>query len=129
MKFSKDWLAEWVEIPKTTAKLCEQLTDAGLEVDEYFPVAPEFNNVVVAQITRVEPHPDAEKLQICSVNDGEKERQIICGVKNVAPGIKVALAKIGAVLPGNFKIKKAKLRGVLSEGMLCAEVELVGLQT
>ena len=124
MKFSKNWLAEWVELPKTTAELCDQLTDAGLEVDEYFPVASEFSGIVVAQVTKVEPHPDAEKLQICMVNDGSKELQVVCGGKNVVVGMKVALAKIGAVLPGNFKIKKAKLRGVPSDGMLCAEVEL-----
>ena len=124
MKFSKNWLAEWVELPKATVELCEQLTNAGLEVDRYVPAAPEFSGVVVAQVTNVEPHPDAAKLQVCTVDDGEKLLKIVCGAKNVAPGIKVALAKIGAILPGNFKIKKAKLRGVLSEGMLCAEAEL-----
>jgi len=124
MKFSKNWLLQWVAAKGSTEEICEQLTDAGLEVDTHMPAAPAFTGVIVVQIVAVEAHPNAEKLQICTVNDDSETLQIICGAKNVAKGIKVALAKIGAVLPGDFTIKKAKLRGVASMGMLCAATEL-----
>ena len=124
MRFSKDWLLQWVPVKKTTADLCVQLTNAGLEVDAYKPVAPAFSGVVTAQIIAVEAHPNAEKLQICRVTDGSETLQIVCAAKNVAKGINVALAKVGAILPGNANIKKAKLRGVESTGMLCAAAEL-----
>ncbi|MFT7403023.1 phenylalanine--tRNA ligase subunit beta [Zhongshania sp.] len=124
MKFSEQWLREWVNPAVDTEQLAAQLTMAGLEVDAIDPVAGEFTGVVVAEIVAVEPHPDAEKLQVCRVNNGADEVQIVCGAANARVGIKVPLASLGAVLPGNFKIKKAKLRGVESFGMLCAEEEL-----
>ena len=124
MKFSEQWLREWVNPAVDTEQLAAQLTMAGLEVDAIDPVAGEFTGVVVAEIVAVEPHPDAEKLQVCRVNNGVDEVQIVCGAANARVGIKVPLASLGAVLPGNFKIKKAKLRGVESFGMLCAEEEL-----
>lgn len=126
MKFSESWLREWVN-PQgvTTQQLIEQLTMAGLEVDAVEPVAGEFNNVVVAEILTAERHPDADKLQVCQVNVGADEPlSIVCGAQNARPGIKIPCAMIGAVLPGNFKIKKSKLRGVASFGMLCSEAEL-----
>ncbi len=124
MKFSEKWLREWVNPAIDSDTLAEQLTMAGLEVDALDPVAGEFSGVVVAEILSAEPHPDAQKLQVCKVNDGQETLQIVCGAANARPGIKIPCARAGAVLPGNFKIKKAKLRGVESFGMLCAEQEL-----
>ena len=89
MKFSKNWLAEWVELPKTTVELCEQLTNAGLEVDRYVPAASEFSGVVIAQITDVEPHPDAEKLQVCTVNDGENHYKLFVEQKTLHQKLKL----------------------------------------
>lgn len=125
MKVSKNWLLESINLDISCKTICQQLTNAGLEVDEHLPVAPKFSGVVVAEIMSATRHFDADKLQVCEVNVGDGlPRQIICGAPNARAGIKVALATIGAVLPGNFKIKKAKLRGVESFGMLCSEKEL-----
>ncbi len=125
MKFSEQWLREWVDPDINTEQLCEQLTMAGLEVDAAEPVAPGFSGVVVAEIISAEPHPDADKLQICQVNAGQEELlQIVCGASNARAGIKIPAALVGAVLPGDFRIKKAKLRGVDSFGMLCSAKEL-----
>ena len=125
MRFSEKWLRDWVNPNLTTDQLVAQITMAGLEVDSVEPAAGEFSGVVVAEIVAAEPHPDASKLQLCTVNVGEAETlQIVCGAANARVGIKVPCAKIGAVLPGNFKIKRAKLRGVESFGMLCAMAEL-----
>ncbi|MGQ9426133.1 phenylalanine--tRNA ligase subunit beta [Gilvimarinus sp. F26214L] len=125
MKISESWLREWVSPDIDTAALAEQLTMAGLEVDAIEPVAGEFTGVVVGEIVAAEQHPDADKLQVCQVNaGGDGNLQVVCGAPNARPGIRVPFATIGAVLPGNFKIKKAKLRGVESQGMLCAQTEL-----
>ncbi|MDY6919162.1 MAG: phenylalanine--tRNA ligase subunit beta [Pseudomonadota bacterium] len=125
MRFSENWLREWVNPKISTEALVAQLTMAGLEVDSVEPVAGAFSGVVVAEILSAEPHPDAGKLQVCSVEAGQGEPlQIVCGAPNARPGIKVPCALVGARLPGDFKIKKAKLRGVESFGMLCAEQEL-----
>lgn len=124
MKFSENWLREWVNPSLTTAELAEQLTMAGLEVDAVESLAPEFSGVIVGEITAAEPHPEADRLQVCRVNSGSEELQIVCGAANARAGIKVPLAVIGAELPDNFKIKKAKLRNVESFGMLCAGTEL-----
>jgi len=125
MKFSVQWLREWVNPDISIETLSKQLTMAGLEVDAESPVAAEFSGVVVGEVLTVDPHPEADKLQICRVNVGEAEPlQIVCGAKNVHVGMFVPTACVGAVLPGNFKIKKAKLRGVPSMGMLCSEQEI-----
>ncbi|WP_341938645.1 phenylalanine--tRNA ligase subunit beta [Marinimicrobium sp. C2-29] len=125
MKLSESWLREWVNPAITTDELAAQLTMAGLEVDAVDPVAGDFTGVVVGEIVSVEPHPDADKLRVCKVaGDGEELRQVVCGAPNAREGIKVPFAVVGAQLPGNFKIKKAKLRGVESFGMLCAQTEL-----
>ena len=125
MRFSEKWLREWVNPSLSTDELVAQVTMAGLEVDGVEPAAGEFSGVVVAEIVSAEPHPDASKLQLCNVDAGEAEPlQIVCGAANARVGIKVPCAKIGAVLPGDFKIKRAKLRGVESFGMLCAMQEL-----
>ncbi len=125
MKFSEQWLREWVNPSVSTDELCHQLTMAGLEVDAVDPVASEFSGVVVGEVLSVEPHPDADKLRVTQVNIGEAEPvQIVCGAANVRAGLRVPCAIVGAKLPGNFKIKKAKLRGVPSNGMLASASEL-----
>ncbi|MCF8003596.1 MAG: phenylalanine--tRNA ligase subunit beta [Chromatiaceae bacterium] len=125
MRFSESWLREWVNPPLAAQALCDQLSMAGLEVDALEPVAPVFSGVAVGAVMAVEPHPDATKLRVCRVDVGEEEPlQIVCGAANVAAGQRVPVARIGAVLPGDFKIKKAKLRGVASQGMICSASEL-----
>ena len=126
MKISESWLREWVDPDLTTTELAEQLTMAGLEVDSVKPVAGDFTGVVVGEIVAVESHPNADKLRICQVRDNNDERtlQVVCGATNVRTGIKVPFATVGARLPGNFYIKRAVLRGVESNGMLCAQTEL-----
>jgi len=124
VKFSEQWLREWVDPDLTTDELAHQITMAGLEVDAIEPVAGAFSGVVVAEIVSAEQHPDADKLRVCEVNVGPETVQIVCGAPNARPGLKAPLATVGGVLPGDFKIKKAKLRGVESQGMLCSEQEL-----
>ncbi|MFG1491365.1 YtpR family tRNA-binding protein, partial [Oceanospirillum sp. HFRX-1_2] len=96
----------------------------GLEVDGVEKAAKDFSGVVVGEIISAEQHPNADKLQVCSVSDGTETFQVVCGAANARAGLKTGFAKVGAVLPGDFKIKKAKLRQVESFGMLCAEDEL-----
>ncbi|MGM0541285.1 MAG: phenylalanine--tRNA ligase subunit beta [Pseudomonadota bacterium] len=125
MKFSENWLREWTNPQWNTATLSEELSLAGLEVDGVEAVAGEFTNVVVGHVLSIEKHPDADKLNITQVDVGEAEPvQIVCGAKNVVVGMKACCAKVGAVLPGDFRIKKAKLRGVASNGMLCGATEI-----
>lgn len=128
MKFSENWLREWVSPSITTDELSEQLSMAGLEVDGVENAAAEFTGVVVGEVVECGKHPEADKLQVTKINvgsagDGELI-DIVCGAKNCRQGLKVAVAMVGAVLPGNFKIKKAKLRGQPSFGMLCSFSEL-----
>lgn len=128
MKFSEAWLREWVNPDIDTDTLCQQLTMAGLEVGSVEPAAPDFSSVVIAEVSSVQAHPDADKLRVCMVNDGAQELQIVCGASNVTVGLKVPLIKIGGYLTASdgkqFKIKKSKLRGVESNGMLCSAVEI-----
>jgi phenylalanyl-tRNA synthetase beta chain len=125
MKFSEKWLREWVNPALSSDALIEKLTQAGLEVDGTESVAGEFSGVLVGQVVSIEAHPDADKLQLCQVNVGVDELlSIVCGASNVRLNLKIPVAVVGAVLPGNFKIKKAKLRGVPSYGMLCSAREL-----
>ena len=124
MNISEQWLREWVDPPLSTEELAHQITMAGLEVDAIDPVAGVFSGVVVAEITSAEQHPDADKLRVCQVNTGSETVQIVCGAPNARVGLRAPLAKVGALLPDDFKIKAAKLRGVESQGMLCAEQEL-----
>ncbi len=125
MQISEAWLRELVNPPVSTEELVEQLTMAGLEVDSVEPAAAEFSGVVVAEVVSMEQHSNADKLRVCQVAVGEeKPLQIVCGASNVRVGLKIPAALVGAVLPGNFKIKKSKLRGELSLGMLCSEKEL-----
>jgi phenylalanyl-tRNA synthetase beta chain len=125
MQFNVDWLKQWVATDLDAEALAERLTAAGLEVDDVRPVAAAFTDIVVAEIESCGPHPDADKLSLCTVNDGGAERlQIVCGAPNARAGIRVPLARVGATIGPDFKIKRAKLRGVESHGMLCSAREL-----
>ncbi len=125
MQFSEQRLRQLVNPAVDTAALAHQLTMAGLEVDAITPVAPAFNGVVIGQVLSTEQHPNADKLRVTTVDIGNgSPLQIVCGAANVRPGLRVPVATVGAVLPGDFRIKDAKLRGVDSFGMLCAEQEL-----
>lgn len=125
MKISENWLRTWVNPAIDSETLSDQLTMLGLEVDELAPVAKPFTGVVVGEVLTVEQHPDADRLRVTTVNIGSGEPlQIVCGAPNVRAGMKAPVATIGAVLPGDFKIKKGKLRGVESQGMLCGASEI-----
>ncbi len=125
MKFNEKWLREWVNPALSSEELGHQITMAGLEVDAIEPVAGAFTGVLVGEIVEAEQHPDADKLRVCKVNAGDGEPlQIVCGAPNARVGLKAPLATVGAMLPGDFAIKAAKLRGVESQGMLCAAAEL-----
>lgn len=125
MKFSKSWVDEWIQANLSADALAEQITMAGLEVDGVEAVAGVFSNVVVGEVVECGQHPDADKLRVTKVNVGEAELlDIVCGAPNCRQGLRVAVAKVGAKLPGDFEIKKAKLRGQPSHGMLCSYSEL-----
>ncbi|MBV1910495.1 MAG: phenylalanine--tRNA ligase subunit beta [Kangiellaceae bacterium] len=125
MKISEKWLRTWVNPNVSTEELVAVLTMAGLEVDGTEEMGIELAGILVGQIVEATQHPEADKLQVCMIDVGREEKlQIICGAPNARQGIKVAVATIGCVLPGDFKIKKAKLRGVPSFGMLCSGKEL-----
>jgi len=125
MKFSESWLRTLVDPQLSSEELSHLLTMAGLEVEELAPVAPAFDKVVVAQVLDVVKHPDADRLNVCQVDIGSgTPQQIVCGAPNVAAGLKVPCALPGAELPGDFKIKIAKVRGIESSGMLCSAKEL-----
>jgi phenylalanyl-tRNA synthetase beta chain len=125
MQFNVEWLKKWVAIDLDAASLADKMTASGLEVDDMRPVAAEFSGVVVAEIEHCQPHPNADKLSLCAVNDGSAERlQIVCGAPNARAGIRVALARVGAKIGPKFEIKRAKLRGEESFGMLCSAKEL-----
>ena len=124
MKFSEQWLREWVNISLTTDEISQRLTMAGLEVDGLDCVAADFSDVVVARIVEIEQHPNADKLRVCRVNFGDEEIQVVCGAPNASVDMIAPFARVGAVIGKDFKIKKAKLRGVESYGMLCSAQEL-----
>ncbi|MCK3657053.1 phenylalanine--tRNA ligase subunit beta [Pasteurellaceae bacterium Macca] len=125
MKFNESWLREWVNPAISTEQLCDQITMLGLEVDGVEAVAGDFSGVVVGEVVECGQHPDADKLRVTKVNvGGDRLLDIVCGASNCRQGLRVACAVDGAVLPGNFKIKKTKLRGQPSEGMLCSFEEL-----
>ena len=125
MQISLAWLRSYVDPAINTDELVEQLTMAGLEIGSVEPAAAQFSGVVIGEVIAVQQHPDADRLRVCQVNVGTDEAlQIVCGASNVRIGLKIPAALCGAVLPGDFKIKKSKLRGVESFGMLCSEKEL-----
>ena len=116
MQVSLEWLSEFVDLP-SLEELSQNLTMAGIEVEEVINPAAEVQGVIVARVESTEKHPDADRLQVCKVNDGSEIRTVVCGAPNVTEGMLVPYAQIGAKLPG-FEISKRKMRGVVSEGML-----------
>jgi phenylalanyl-tRNA synthetase beta chain len=124
VRVNVEWLRDWVDISIPATELAEKLTIAGLEVDSLETAAGDIAGVVVATITDVEPHPNADKLVVCQVDAGGEIHEVVCGAPNAARGLKTPFAAIGAELPGNLKIRRAKLRGVVSNGMLCSEKDL-----
>ena len=124
MKFSESWLRQSVNPSISTEDMVAQVTMAGLEVESVEAAAPSMSGVVVGEIVSIEQHPDADKLRVCQVSGGGAQTQVVCGAPNARVGIKVPFAVVGAKLPGDFNINKAKLRGVESFGMLCSQTEL-----
>ena len=124
MKLPLSWLKGWVDPGLAPRELGDRMTLAGFELESIVSAAPAFSGVVVAEILSAERHPQADKLQVCRVSIGGAEVQIVCGAANARAGLRTALAQVGAVLPGDLKIKAAKLRGVESAGMLCSAKEL-----
>ena len=123
MRVSIDWLKEFVEINETPEVLADLLSNSGLE-SEVTDVPLDIPGVIIGKVESAIKHPDADKLKLCMVNDGDQIHQVVCGAPNVDSGQIIAFATVGAVLPGNFKIKNAKIRGVESHGMICSEREL-----
>src|SRR5437762_12778866 len=125
MKFSVNWLGEFVDLPDSVVILTELLTLAGVEIEGVETRGANFDKVVVAQITNSKQHPNADRLTVCTVDDGSgTARQIVCGARNYKVGDKVPLALPGAELPAGLRIRASKLRGIESEGMLCSAKEL-----
>jgi phenylalanyl-tRNA synthetase beta chain len=125
MQFSEQWLRTLANPPLSSEALADKLTMAGLEVEERGPVAPPLDGIVVARIESVAPHPNAERLRVCSVDAGSGERvTVVCGAPNAAAGMLAPLARVGATLPGGTDIRATDIRGVRSEGMLCSAREL-----
>ena len=125
MKFSERWLREWVNPPIDINRLAAQLTTVGLEVDSVESIGGPINNVFVAEVIDFEPHPRAEKLSLCQirVDDGDL-RQVVCGAPNIRKGLRSAFADVGATLPAGTEVRRLKIRGVSSHGMLCSAREL-----
>ena len=119
-----NWLKEFVDFQLSPQQLCDRLTMAGLEVEALEEIGGNLDSVVVAKLESVEKHPDADRLTVCQVNNGTETVQVVCGATNHKTGDLIALAQPGSVLPGDFKIKKSKIRGQVSQGMLCSEKEL-----
>lgn len=124
MKLSVQWVASLIDAKVTTAELVEALERAGLEVDGVEPAHRLDENIVVGEILETAQHPNADKLKVCQVLAGEVRYEIVCGAPNVAPGMRVAVAQEGSVLPDGTKITRSELRGVVSQGMLCSSKEL-----
>ncbi len=124
MVVTYNWLKEFVDFDLSPDELSHRLTMAGLEVESMEKLGEGLDTVIVARLLNVEQHPDADRLTLCRVDTGADERQVVCGATNHKTGDLVALAQVGTVLPGDFKIKKSKIRGQVSEGMLCSESEL-----
>ena len=125
MKFSVNWLGEFVDLPEDPEEIADLLTRAGIETKNIETRGAKIDNVIVSQITASSRHPNADRLSVCEVNDGSgTKRQIVCGASNYKVGDKVPLALPGAKLPNGTEIRKSELRGVESEGMLCSAIEL-----
>jgi len=124
LRVNVEWLREWVAIESAAEQLADELTIAGLEVDAVLAAAPELDGVVVAQIIELKPHPNADRLSLCTVDDGQARYEVVCGAPNVAVDLKVPFAAVGTQLPGHEPIQAVEFRGVNSHGMLCSAKEL-----
>ncbi|HET8701337.1 MAG TPA: phenylalanine--tRNA ligase subunit beta, partial [Nitrococcus sp.] len=125
MRISEQWLRDWVQFSEPTAELSRRLTMAGLEVAGVQPAAAAFSGVVVGEIIRCAPHPNADRLKLCEVQIGEPEPvPVVCGAPNARPGLKAPFALVGAQLPDGLRIRQTRLRGEPSKGMLCSAKEL-----
>jgi len=124
MRVSYNWLKDYVKIDISPDELAEKLTMAGLEVEEVIPLLPKFEGIIVGRVLSVDKHPNADKLSLCQVYTGQEKLDVICGATNVAEGQTIAFAPVGTKLPNGLAIKKAKIRGVESFGMICSEQEL-----
>ena len=125
MKIAESWLREWVDPELDTETLAQQLTMAGHEVDGLEHEGAELDGVFIAEVLKVSKHPDADRLSVCQVSDGGRATiEVVCGAPNVVAGMKSPLAKAGVELPNGIKLRKSKIRGVVSNGMLCSAVEL-----
>ena len=124
MKVTYNWLKEFVDFDLTPQDLADLLTMLGLEVEGVTSLGSGMDEVVVARVVEKKQHPNADKLSLCKVDSGNGILSVVCGAQNFKQGDTVALAQVGAVLPGEFKIKRSKIRGEESSGMLCSEKEL-----
>lgn len=124
MKFTVNWLKNYLDFDFTGQELADRLTMLGLEVDSVTSLYPDLTGIRVARIVAVQPHPNADRLSLCDVDDGEGMRRVVCGAPNARAGLMTALATPGTVMPGGMKIAAAKIRGEASAGMLCSAVEL-----
>ncbi|OPX41138.1 MAG: phenylalanine--tRNA ligase subunit beta [Desulfobacteraceae bacterium 4484_190.3] len=124
MQISLRWLRDYIDVELSPEALADKLTMVGLEVDSINEISPGFSDVVVAKILSIKPHPNSEKLSLCQVTTGSETLPVVCGARNIQAGNIVPLAKVGATIPGGYTIKSSRLRGELSEGMLCSEEEL-----
>ncbi|HET9730203.1 MAG TPA: phenylalanine--tRNA ligase subunit beta, partial [Acidimicrobiia bacterium] len=124
MRAPLSWIREFTPIEAGSAELAEALNQLGLEVEAIHEPGRDINGVVVARILEVVPHPDADKIRLADVEFGDGQLRVVCGAPNIEPGMVVPFARVGAVLPGDFKIEPRKIRGVVSEGMLCSAREL-----
>ena len=123
MIVSTEWLKQFVDIKESPAELADLLSGVGLDA-EFTGIQDSIEGIVIGHVKKVEKHPNADKLSLCIVSDGNNEFQVVCGAPNVAEGQTIAYASVGAVLADNVKIKKAKIRGTVSHGMICSEREL-----
>ncbi len=124
MLVSLKWLKDYIDVDMTPEEIADKLTMAGLEVDSIERVTPGFSGVVVSRILSIQPHPNADKLSLCEVSTDDRTFPVVCGARNIHVGDVVPLATVGATIPGGYTIKSSRLRGELSEGMLCSEEEL-----
>ena len=124
MKVSLNWLKDYVDIQIGLKELVDLLTMAGLEVESSHPTGEGFEKVKVAEILTIQKHPNADRLSLVEVRTEKERHSIVCGATNIREGQRVPLALVGAKLPNGVEIKKSKIRGVTSEGMLCSEIEL-----
>src|SRR5246500_4547604 len=125
MKFSVNWLREFVDLPKNPEEIADLLTRAGVETGNIETRGAKISNVIVSEVITSSRHPNADRLSVCEVEDGSgTKRQVVCGATNYKVGDKVPLALPGAKLPNGTEIRKSKLRGVESEGMICSPIEL-----